>query len=835
MNGGQDAGEGRESLRLQIDMPGVFEPHSSIEPQSSIDTKNSSNSNPDSPLGPTVHAPEKKLTLFALRLAVLEKAATGLGTLGFIWATVVLLGGFAITLDKTDFWFITIILVIEGTRIFSRSHELEWQQNQATWSIAGVGINSFRAIRSSSHFIIKIVKGICFRPIEMVQKQSQHSSREINKSMHQEKSRPKWDQKKMPTRTWETSDVPILPFSQWVLSKNVSKVLYWLQLASATACAILSLMKLVKRNFGEVAKGDTDKRNRNAALIIFYSLALAEALLFLLEKAYWEWKVIYCKLLDEVNKECELGPSGMVSTRKFFYDAYSRCVYGTIFDGLKMDMVSFAMDLLVSNSPDEQLIGIRVLHKFATNERFSNNTLQKIGTTLLVMERLVEMLNWKDLEEEETRLSAAEILSQLAGKKQNALRVSGIPGAMESISSLLQNHRKPHGVADEIPENIIIHDNEGYSFWTFNHMGLLILKKLARDHDNCGKIGNTRGLLPKIIDFTHAGERLLKDQNVTASQIKTVKRSLQVLKMLASMTGTTGEQLRNEISEVVFTISNIRDILKYGDKQTELQKLGIEILTSLAMEADARERIGGTGGVLKELFNIFFKPGMPENPNDARIAAGEALAMLAFESKSNCCRILKLKAIEKLVEALELPTRRINAARILTNLCIYIGEDCFMQLRGVINAAPTVLRPIMSEENKLQEVMVGLAAHVFKFMSSEESSIMFKRAGIQEAELARALVQILRKYPIPAIKTPRIRRFAIELAIWMMRRKERNVQIFKDLGMRKDMESVIETTSELESFNVFSGAIGMSRHSTTIHSLVETAMNLLGDKQFMVM
>jgi hypothetical protein len=33
-------------------------------------------------------APEKKLTLFALRLAVLEKAASGLGTLAFILATV---------------------------------------------------------------------------------------------------------------------------------------------------------------------------------------------------------------------------------------------------------------------------------------------------------------------------------------------------------------------------------------------------------------------------------------------------------------------------------------------------------------------------------------------------------------------------------------------------------------------------------------------------------------------------------------------------------------------------------------------------------------------------
>lgn len=79
------------------------------------------------------HAPEKRLTLFALRLAVLEKAASGLGTLGFVWATVVLLGGFAIKLDKVDFWLVTVILLIEGARIFSRSHELEWQHH-STWN-----------------------------------------------------------------------------------------------------------------------------------------------------------------------------------------------------------------------------------------------------------------------------------------------------------------------------------------------------------------------------------------------------------------------------------------------------------------------------------------------------------------------------------------------------------------------------------------------------------------------------------------------------------------------------------------------------------------------------
>lgn len=133
----------------------------------------------------------------------------------------------------------------------------------------------------------------------------------------------------------------------------------------------------------------------------------------------------------------------------------------------------------------------------------------------------------------------------------------------------------------------------------------------------------------------------------------------------------------------------------------------------------------------------------------------------------------------------------------------------------------------MTEQNKLQEVMVGLAAHIFKFVTPQDSRLMFEIAGITEAELANALVQILKKYQHPPIKVPRIRRFAIELAIWMMRDKESNIRIFNYLGMEKELEGVLESTAELESFNMFSGTVGISRHSTTIHSLVETALNLL--------
>ncbi|THU68726.1 hypothetical protein C4D60_Mb08t06890 [Musa balbisiana] len=326
----------------------------------------------------------------------------------------------------------------------------------------------------------------------------------------------------LPPLTWHTSDVALLPFPGWVfLSRNVSRVLYWLQLLAAPSCVSLSLMRLVEQNFGELRPDDPGKKNRKAALNIFYSLALAEALLFLAEKAYWEWKVTYSLLLEEVNRECHLGATGMLFIKRFFYDAYSKCVEGSIFDGLKMDLVTFGEELLGSSSRDEHLTGARVLLKFSTNHRFADGTLRKIGTSTPV----IEMLNWKTPAEEEIRRSAEVIVSKLARKKQNALRVAGIPGATESISSYT-GRSNSNSRPDEVSRQCAGADyHADHEFSNCNLLGLLILKKLAKDHDKCGKIGNTRGLLATIIDFTGGGERLGRRESATESQVKAVKRS----------------------------------------------------------------------------------------------------------------------------------------------------------------------------------------------------------------------------------------------------------------------------------------------------------------------
>lgn len=259
------------------------------------------------------------------------------------------------------------------------------------------------------------------------------------------------------------------------------------------------------QDYGVVDK--EEKHNCGPALNLFYSLALAEATSFLLEKIYGTYKISYHKLLERVTMECNLGAEGLISIRRFFYDVYSRCI-----DGIRMDLVSFAEELLGSSFLDEQLIAMRILQKLVRNASFSFETLRKIGTNVRVIERLVEMLNWKASEEQEIRKAAAEILSELACKQHSALRVAGIPGAIESISSLLQKGQP----------------NSSYDYSEFNLFGLLMLKRLARDHDNCFKIGNTRGLLSRVIEFTSDAQRIFQNELVLHSQIKTIERSLKV-------------------------------------------------------------------------------------------------------------------------------------------------------------------------------------------------------------------------------------------------------------------------------------------------------------------
>ncbi|TKV98245.1 hypothetical protein SEVIR_9G546400v4 [Setaria viridis] len=712
------------SVRVQIpdQLPTLF------EPQKAVMTPHIRASTDDDDAAP----PERRLTVLALQLALLEKAASRLGTLGFIWATVVLLGGFAITLGQTDFWCVTALLLVEGARILGRSHELEWQ-HEATG--------------------------------------------------------------RAPPVSWAAG-----------------RVFHWLQLLSASACVALSLVRLAHQHYGGSPEART---NRRSALDIFYGLALAEALLFLLEKALWQWRLGYHRLLERVAVECHLATAcGTVAVRRFFYDSYSRCLNGSIFDGLHMDLVSYADDLLTAGSHDEQRLGANILVALVESDRFADATLRRIGTSAPTVERLIEMLSWKNASEKDVRRSAAVVVFMLTGRKLNALRVTRIPGGIESVASLL------YADLDEL-----------------NLLGLSILNKLAHDHDNCDKIGKTRGLLDKIISYSSIASGPAAAAPPTDTRLKAVKQSLRVVKRLATTTGTTGKLLRGELSDIVFTVSNIREVLQQHDEKdmSELHLLAIEILTSLAMDEEAREMIGGTGGVVSVLLAMFL-PGKdaaaPDRRKDAvRVEAGEALAMLALDSRANCGAIITAcgGGVARLIEALGDPVVIIGAARILRNLCTYAGEEWQLALRGVTAGATKVLRNIMVEKTKLLNISLSLAAQMLRFMEPGELRGTLAAAGVTEAALARTLVLVLREYGRPSLVVPRIRLYTLELAIALMRSEEdaRFVALFVELGLEGELRRVAETTSGLECFNVFSGSVGLNRRAVGVCSLVETARELM--------
>jgi len=135
----------------------------------------------------------------------------------------------------------------------------------------------------------------------------------------------------------------------------------------------------------------------------------------------------------------------------------------------------------------------------------------------------------------------------------------------------------------------------------------------------------------------------------------------------------------------------------------------------------------------------------------------------------------------------------------------------------------------MVEEIKLLEVSLGLATQIFRFISYAELVKELHKAGIQEVQFAERLVQLLKTYNYPSVKVPRIRMFLVELTIWLMTSDAKHIKFFNDCEVQIELLNVAETMSELECFNVFSGNVGLSRHSRALGALVDTALKLIND------
>jgi hypothetical protein len=262
-------------------------------------------------------APEKSITLMVVRLTLLEKAATLIGTLTFVWATVILLGGFSIFLEPQDFWFITIILCTEGTRTFSRSHELEWQHaaagsslsifhppkwfRQASAAVVQEGVDvAHKSKRFVSDIVMHHQHGRSPLPDDHETISSTTGKKPIVISKRDKRIA---EAARTPSvnRMWSKSAVPLVPWLATFSAQTVSLLMTYLQICSALLSVGISLWRL-----STLQEFQDTEPNVKLSLYTFYSMSCLEASIFLAERSYWYYKISWGKLLEDVKAKAGL-------------------------------------------------------------------------------------------------------------------------------------------------------------------------------------------------------------------------------------------------------------------------------------------------------------------------------------------------------------------------------------------------------------------------------------------------------------------------------------------------------------------------------------------------
>jgi hypothetical protein len=642
---------------------------------------------------------EEIFTLVAIWLALLGKAVSGLATLAFIWATVVILGGFATIIETTDFWLVTVILFLEGTCTITRTRDCEWQ-HKAT---------------------LKLI---------------------LN---------PSWKLFK---------------------PKNLTRLLFILQLQWVLVCCLFCLLRLTKQDYGVVSDGTT--KNRKSVLNLFYGLSLAIGLLYVLQEVCWN--TVDRVLFPTVTGQYGFIRSEMDKIYPFFYDIYSRYTNGSVFDGLRTEFVPYTLELLLSSDGDKQLMGTQVLSVLAGNDQFSEKTLTIMVTKPEVVERLFEMLNWRHPDEERIRRAVAGIVLDMVRIQSNRVRVMAITGSIESIGSLLLDHSK-----DQYPD--------AYGYSVLSLLGLQIIEGLVKQE---AKIeSNITDLLPKILGL------IKLNPNATTTQIQTVRLALELVRMFFQLlTSTDLDDMDLEMG-----ISNLADVLLYQEAPTPglqtldfdtsnnlekdhitisgLQIQAINILKSFPEKVIHlnRER------ALLNLLSVFLMVGVNNNEETRGLvmAAGEALDLLSDNYESENCTLMMspklghghLNLMVTLISLLDDPLRGIIVARILGNLFEYAQKDC-VEFSEISAVAAKVLVSVMEKQNEQKEAALRLAAKILKFIHRWDFVFVLEEwSGVTTLSLIWELVNVLRRYPHTSNEVP-IRTSSARLLIVVLRSMTQN-------------------------------------------------------------
>ncbi|KAF2950485.1 hypothetical protein DAI22_01g190700 [Oryza sativa Japonica Group] len=656
-----------------------------------------------------------KLNITVLWLAIYFRLMDSFGKLALAWATVVLLGGFSTLIKPKDFWFVTIIVVMQITRVFGGSQKPEDQ------------------------LFIRVPLSMLHRDeLTHVGLGSWRKNTIKNGEASKGSSSVRQNQRNVLVRMFCPKRHVKMTIFQTTLT--------WMEAAALVACIFISFRRLLKQDYVDPKdKVKDDHKNIRGSLNVFYGLALAHSMSYYILIVAFQFLV--APLVRLVHSSYKLHDWGMDAVSEYTAKKLWAFIRYNVREALEMNLITFGKELARSDSIDDQLKGVRILdyiirwekqHLSRAGvldiykiEKYKGRVLTSIRASTETLERVVNMLglNLKSLEEEETRGHAASIVLELAPY----LLFENLPAMPQLIASLLTTGRER---INEGP-----HDINSVELTCY---GVKILERLVENPDNRRSVADANVVLSKIVELLNFRDDCkvpVPDETENRSQEEIVEASLNVLHKLVSTTGETGEALRSTISKNSEIMSNIRKILyQHDNKNSSLSVHAVKILSCLAMHETAREVIGSSCQIVRKLVSSVLPRPMDivqDGNNGSTVAdsAAQALVLLSTGSEYNRATILDKINLEELVGMLfdASMEQRIMIAHLLKHLRTYSGPGYGNQLKKVIDGSlPKLLEEIKVAVQKLDnpEFPDGQPSHDLKELKAEEGKLLDSFIGL---------------------------------------------------------------------------------------------------------
>ncbi|RLM69745.1 hypothetical protein C2845_PM17G04130 [Panicum miliaceum] len=783
-----------------------------------------------------------RLVYLKVHIAV---AVTIMAYLAFTWSTVVLLGGFVGSVRRKDFTCLTIITLIEATRIFN-----DMESDKPRLDLRGFAANM--ALGGRDVFTRR-------------------------------------------TRS-HSSAARIFGLSSVIISGSLMPVIYVVLTTVTILYAYgpfiglgLSAWRLRYRDYA-----DAHSRNMSAALDIFYRLVLSQGIL------YMYLAVSDVNNIGVVSSVCEhyglQRDWGLRSVVEYLEDTREKCTRDPASIN-RRNLVQYAGELLDSGSWEDHLSGVKILDAFVKNGADVRPLLLPSRPKI---QKLIDTLGWRSCPGDSTEIRglAARILAEIAGD----IHLAQFPGAILCVSSLLeeettqtcisgrQEHRRIKGVG-RCQEDYLQSDDEEDG-WSGHHneigrscneqilQGLTVLERLASNQHNCRVICSAPGLVPKIMAPLYT-DTLIQDISGSDAWVDVVNRCFKVVNRLIRAPGETGVSLRLEISSNKQALSNLERILDQGTSLELLDQdnneAGLEllvqamlILTELVLDMYIKLPTETKENFIKKQLQIFLADEeAPPAMLKLKANAGATLALLSTNSKSNSAIIMKeyddiVGRLTKMLEAKNNIMYRTKAAEIIENLCAH----CVLDKQHVTETLlPQVLTGIMStktkpvqdehcapgndEENQnssahgskrrlcrqrnednatkaLLEAFLSLIVLIYdKVISADDFHDVLQKNTKQHIFVAR-IKTIVEDNCQPTVESLRIVKLCSQIAVSMMQRSMYTEE-FRNQEFVKSLSEAKATLSKLESRMLFTGTdVGKNTARPLLSALEKEAQVLVG-------